>query len=94
VRAWETEFGSVHQEALWDLYGLLWQLSVDRRPDQAVETRHALIDQLLAPAQAPELDGIARMGYLIRLFQIALLLRLRPLIAAHRQAEAPAGDGV
>lgn len=94
VRAWETEFGSVHQEALWDLYGLLWQLAADRRPDQAVETRHALIDQLLAPAQAPELNGIARMGYLIRLFQIALLLRLRPLIAAHRQAEAPAGDGI
>jgi len=94
VRAWEMEFGSVHEEALWDLYGLLWQLAADRRPDQPIETRHALIEQLLAPARSPELNGMARMGYLIRLFQIALLLRLRPLIAAHHEAEAPAGDGV
>lgn len=94
VRAWEAEFSSVHQEALWNLYGLLWQLAVDRRPDQPVEMRHALIEQLLAPARAQALSGIARTGYLIRLFQIALLLRLRPVIAARRQAEAPARDSV
>jgi len=89
VRAWETEFASVHDEALWNLYGLLWQLSADARPQQAPETRHALIEQLLAPARASELDGLARLAYLIRLFQIVLLARMQPLLAASRAEAGP-----
>lgn len=93
VRAWETELGSVHDEALWGLYNLLWRLSVEGRADQAPNTRHALIEQLLAPARAAELDGLARMAYLIRMFQIVLLLRLHPLMAATREAELSESDG-
>lgn len=92
VRAWETEFGSVHDEALWDLYAILWRLSVEGRADQAPETRHTLIEQLLAPARSNELDGLARMAYLIRLYQIALLLRLHPLLAVQRKTATPEGE--
>lgn len=92
VRAWETEFGSVHDEALWDLYGVLWRLSAEGRADQPPETRHRLIEQLLAPARSSELDGLARMAYLIRMYQIALVLRLHPLLAAQRETATPEGE--
>lgn len=92
VRAWETEFASVHEEALWELYGLLWDLAADRRPDQPVETRHALIEQLLAPARVPELDGLVRMAYLIRIFQIVLVLLAQPLLAPGRDVVASEGE--
>jgi len=92
VRAWETEFGSVHEEALWGLYNLLWRLSVEGRGDQTPETRHSLIEQLLAPARAAELDGMARMAYLIRLFQIVLLLRLHPVLVIRREAKVAESD--
>lgn len=93
VRAWETEFRSVHDEALWGLYNLLWRLSVEGRADQPPETRHRLIEQLLAPARSAELDGMARMAYLIRLFQITLLLRLHPLLAVQRETTVSEGEG-
>jgi len=93
VRAWETEFGSVHDEALWGMYHLLWGLSVEGRADQPPEMRHALIEQLLAPARTAELDGMARMAYMIRLFQIVLLLRLHPLLAARQETMMSEGEG-
>ena len=93
VRAWETEFRSVHDEALWGLYNLLWRLSVEGRADQPPEMRHALIEQLLAPARSAEMDGMARMAYLIRLFQITLLLRLHPLLAVQRETTVSEGEG-
>ncbi|NLE50733.1 MAG: hypothetical protein GX613_04945, partial [Chloroflexi bacterium] len=62
------------------------------RGDQTPETRHSLIEQLLAPARAAELDGMARMAYLIRLFQIVLLLRLHPVLVIRREAKVAESD--
>lgn len=79
VKAWQTEFMSVHEEAVWHLYAMLWQLSVEAQPDLAAEKRQALIDPLLTAVRNPQLDGMARMAVIIRLFQVLLVIRLAPL---------------
>jgi hypothetical protein len=82
VKAWETEFISVHEEAVWHLYTTLWQLSVETQPGLAPEKRQALIDPLLTAVRDPLLDGMARMAVVIRLFQVLLIIRLAPLLTS------------
>ena len=48
VKAWEREFAPVHEEAVWHLYRLLWELSCEAQPDLPFARRRALIDGLLA----------------------------------------------
>ncbi len=84
VKAWETEFSSMHAGALWDLYDTLWQLSVETQPDLPVAQRHALIDELLAPARNPGLDSATRTAVIIRLYQLVFLLRLVPALAVEQ----------
>lgn len=80
VRAWETEFASVHEEAVWHLYTGLWLLSVETQPELALEQRHALIDSLLGVVRNPEADSAGRMAIIIHLFQVLLALRMAPLL--------------
>jgi hypothetical protein len=80
VKAWETDFASVHDETIWKLYEMLWQLSADAQPDLPVEKRRALIDPLLASVRDPNLTSLARVALIIRLFQVLLLVRLVPLL--------------
>ncbi|MBI5957862.1 MAG: hypothetical protein HY866_03945 [Chloroflexi bacterium] len=79
VKAWETEFASVHDEAVWKLYEILWQLSVETQPDLPVQQRLALIETLLAAVRDPNSNSLARVALIIRLFQVLLLVRLAPL---------------
>lgn len=87
VKAWDIEFQSVHEEALWRLYAALWHLSVETQPDLPVEKRHALVDNLLSMLRQPELDGSVRMALVIRLLQILLAIRLAPLVEPQPIAE-------
>lgn len=80
IKAWETEFASTHNAAVWELYAVLWRISADMQPDLPVEKRQTLINQLLAPARDPELSNSARTAVIIRLFQLLLAIRLVPLI--------------
>jgi hypothetical protein len=82
VKAWETEFGSVHEEAIWHLYAELWRISVEAQPDLTMEQRQALLDRLFAAARDPKQTGGARMVLIIRLFQVLLAIRLAPLLRA------------
>jgi hypothetical protein len=81
VKAWETEFVSVHEETVWYLYETLWRLSVETQPDLAVEKRQVLIEMLLAGARTSDVSGGARMAMIVRLFQILLAIRLVPLFS-------------
>jgi hypothetical protein len=80
VKAWDTEFASVHEEAVWHLYAALWQLSTETQPDLPFDTRRELIDRLLSPARQSKTESVARMALIIRLFQILLAIRLVPAL--------------
>ncbi len=86
VKAWETEFTSVHEEAVWHLYAMLWQLSTETQPGLPGEKRQALIDPLLAAVRNPQLDGMVRVAVVIRLFQVLMAIRLAPLLGALQTA--------
>ena len=87
VKAWETEFASTHNTAVWDLYAALWHISAEMQPDLSVETRQDLINKLLAPARNSDLDSGVRMAVIIRLFQLLLAIRIAPLVTQMTQAE-------
>lgn len=89
VKAWEAEFASVHEEAVWQVYHALWQISAEMQPDLDLEKRHALIDSLLAVVRDPGVDSQVRLALMIRLLQILLALRLSQ-VAAARPAAAEA----
>jgi hypothetical protein len=82
VKAWETEFESVHEEAVWDLYAALWRLSVDTQPGLPADQRQAMLDPLFAVIRSREVDGTLRMALIIWLYQVALAIRLAPLLSA------------
>ncbi len=90
VQAWETEFASVHEEAVWQLYDALWAVSVELQPGLEPTRRHALIDSLLSPVRDPAVHSAARMALVIRLFQFLLVIRLAPLLPTIRAGEQAA----
>lgn len=81
VKAWETEFASAHEGAVWDLYAALWMLSVETQPDLPVAQRQALIDHLLAVVRAPDLHSSVRIVVIVLLFETLLLIRLLPSLS-------------
>lgn len=80
VKAWETEFASEHEEAVWSIYVALWHISADAQPDLPVERRHELIDSLLAPVRQTQTDSMLRLVLVIRLYQLLLAILLAPLL--------------
>lgn len=89
VRAWEREFASVHEEAVWHLYRLLWELSREAQPELPFARRRALIDGLLAAVRGSQLEAGARVAVVLRLFQVLLAIRVAPLLDTLREREAP-----
>lgn len=85
VKAWEREFASVHEEAVWHLYRLLWELSAETQPELSSERRRALLNDLLAPLRDPQREPAARAALLIRLLQFLLAIRLAGLLPALRE---------
>ncbi len=79
VKAWETEFTTMHDEAGWFLYAALWQVSTEYQPTLPFEQRRALLEQLLAPARDPNMNSAVRMGLIVRVFQVLLMIRVVPL---------------
>jgi hypothetical protein len=91
VKAWEKEFASVHEEAVWHLYAILWQLSVETQPGLPSDQRQRLIDSLMGAVRDPKVDSAARVAIVIRLFQVLLIIRLAPLWRLLTGADARAG---
>ena len=92
VKAWDTEFQSVHEEALWRLYAAMWRISIETQPDLPVEKRQALVDNLMSALRHPSLDGHVRMALVIRLLQILLVIRLAPLVERITAQQAPVAE--
>lgn len=90
VKAWGAEYLSAHDEAAWDLYAALWQISATLRPDLPLAERDALVQQVLAPLRDPDTDSALRTALIVRLYQTLLLVTLMPLLEA---GATPARDG-
>jgi hypothetical protein len=80
VRAWEGEMAAVYAMAAWRLFRELWQVSAAMRPELDATERRRLVDEMIAPLLAGELDGGRRAALAIRLYQLLLLARLRRLL--------------
>lgn len=90
VKAWEAEYLSAHDEAVWDLYAAFWHISTTLRPQLPLAERDALVQQALAPLRDPETDGMFRTALIVRLYQTLLLVYLVPLLEA---GGTPTRDG-
>jgi hypothetical protein len=79
IKAWEQELQSVQRRAAWTLYGVLWQLSSQNRPELSADARRAMIEATLAPAVDEDTPFEAQMLLMMRLFQTLLLVLSAPL---------------
>jgi hypothetical protein len=80
ARAWELEAELVYDEFAWFLYGELWDLSVEERPELAEGERRALVDDLLDPLlDATVADG-DRAALVVDVFRAVLAARLLPIL--------------
>jgi hypothetical protein len=77
VKAWEQEMEATYNSAVWTLSQEYWKLSVLLRPELTAEVRQALINELIAPLQADDVEGIVKAGLIVRLFQLLLIAQLQ-----------------
>jgi len=76
VRAWATESSTVDAQAAWWLFGALWRLSRQLRPEIDPTERRGQIDALLAPLRGHELSDEVRSAFLAELYQAVLVSSL------------------
>ncbi len=81
AQAWEVEVGLMYDDMAWYLYGELWDISREFRPQLPSSERKAQIDLLLKPVLDPEVPDKAKAALLVRLFQAALAARVSPLLS-------------
>jgi hypothetical protein len=80
VQAWEVEASLIYYDVAWYLYGELWDISLAARPELSLKERRGFIDQLLKPVIDPEMAEVVKAALLVRLFQVALVARVWPLL--------------
>ena len=81
ARAWEVEAELVYDEFAWFLYGELWDLSVEERPELAEGERRERIDDLLDPLLDPTVADGDRAALVVDAFRAVLAARLVPLLS-------------
>jgi hypothetical protein len=81
VKAWEEEMKANYRLAAWFLHGAFWQISAELQPDLAQRDRRILVDQLVSPILAGELNGSASAALIVRYYQLLLLAWLAPKMA-------------
>lgn len=86
VQAWEVEAALMYGDVAWYLYGELWDISVEMRPDLALAERQGFIARLLQPIVESGASDVTKSALLIRLFQELLAARVRPLLTAAERA--------
>lgn len=80
VQAWEVEASLMYYDVAWYLYGELWDVSLAARPELSLKERQGFIDQLLKPVIDPKVADTVKAALLVRLFQVALVARIWPLL--------------
>lgn len=80
IKAWETETGTLHDLAAWNLADALWRASCTLQPDLSSGRRWQSIEALLAPAHDPEVSDPAKAVLLGRIYQMVLLTHLAQLL--------------
>jgi hypothetical protein len=80
ARAWEVEAQLVYDEYAWFLYGELWSLSVEERPEVAATERRTVIDELLDPLLDPAFPDGDRAALVVDVFRAVLAARLLPIL--------------
>ena len=75
VKSAEATLPIITQQAAWQLYNHLWQLSKTTQPDLSATQRRQLLDQLFQPYHADP-RPVAQAVMIGRLFQYALLAEL------------------
>jgi len=81
LQAWEVETELVHCDVAWMLYEELWDISMTMLPDLPADTRRMHLDSLLNPIVAPDTPTGTKVALLIKLFQVALAMRVAPVLA-------------
>ena len=76
----ELEAELVYDEFAWFLYGELWDVSVEERPELAEGERRARIDELLDPLLDPTVADGDRAALVVDAFRAVLAARLVPLL--------------
>lgn len=76
IKAWERETQALHEQAAWQLYGGLWELSLLGQPELPPEERRQSIENVLAPCFDTNLPSIHKTVYIGWLFQLTLLIAL------------------
>ena len=82
VKAWEGELAALYRSAAWDLYQMIWKLSLALRPEMSADSRRAHLDSLLMPLQDENTGGTVKAILVARLYQILLLTYLGELLPA------------
>jgi hypothetical protein len=80
AQAWEVEASLLYHDLAWYLYGELWDVSLQARPDLSVEQRRICTDLLVQPILNGETTDPMKAALLVRLFQVVLAARLWPLL--------------
>ena len=80
AQAWEVEASLLYHDLAWYLYGELWDVSLQARPELSAEQRRACTDLLLQPILSNEATDATKSALLVRLFQVVLAARMWPLV--------------
>lgn len=76
IKAWEREAQALHEQAAWQLYDALWDISSQSQPELAGRERRQFIEVLLSPCCDAELKATHKTIYVGWLFQLVLLTAL------------------
>lgn len=77
VKAWEGEMAASYRAAAWELYGELWNISTEMKPELPAVERRQLLDNLLAPLQDAGQSGTVKAALIARFYQLLLLIHLQ-----------------
>lgn len=76
VEAWEVETSLVPYDVGWYLYGEMWEVSKNGRPELGDEERKDMMDRTFAPVMSPDVEGKVKSAVLLRLFMTVLAARV------------------
>lgn len=81
VEAWELEASLMYYDVAWYLFGELWSLSQETRPELKSDERRLFVQELVQPLLDESTPDKTKCALLIGLFQVVLAARVSPLLS-------------